>query len=76
MPFPQGLARLEQEAPELVPWAWAINGSTSVVASVGVALGALAAGFTPVLIVAVAVYVAVALLGAGRFGRMDASVLP
>lgn len=73
MPFPLGLARLEQEAPELMPWAWAVNGSASVVASVVVALGALAAGFTAVLATAVVAYAAAALLGAGQTPRPLAS---
>lgn len=76
MPFPLGLARLEQEAPELVPWAWAVNGSASVVASVGVALGALAAGFTAVLTTAVVAYVIAALLSRGRSHRLPASAAP
>jgi hypothetical protein len=66
MPFPLGLARLEQEAPELVPWAWAVNGSTSVVAAVGVALGALGGGFSAVLVTAGVAYAAAALLSPGR----------
>jgi hypothetical protein len=56
MPFPLGLAWLEGKAPELVPWAWAVNGSASVVTSVAVAVGALAAGFTAVLAAAVLAY--------------------
>jgi hypothetical protein len=62
LPFPLGLAQLERQAPELVPWAWAVNGSASVVTSVGVALGALAAGFMAVLATAVLAYGAAALL--------------
>ncbi len=56
MPFPLGLAWLERDAPDLVPWAWAVNGSASVVSSVAVALGALSAGFTAVLAAAVVAY--------------------
>ncbi len=62
MPFPLGLARVEGDAPELVPWAWAVNGSASVVASVGVALVALSAGFTAVLAVAVLAYATAAVV--------------
>ena len=76
MPFPLGLARLENEAPELVPWAWAVNGSASVVASVGVALGALAAGFTAVLSIAVVAYAIAALLSRGRSRRLPVSAAP
>jgi hypothetical protein len=56
MPFPGGLAWLGKRAPGLVPWAWAINGCTSVLASVLAAMLALSAGFTWVLAAAALVY--------------------
>jgi hypothetical protein len=59
-PFPSGLAWLRERAPGLVPWAWAINGCTSVLASILAAMIALAAGFSWVLVAA-----AVAYAGAG-----------
>jgi hypothetical protein len=49
-PFPLGLAWLEDEAPQWVPWAWAVNGCASVVASVLAAILALSYGFTAVLL--------------------------
>jgi hypothetical protein len=49
MPFPTGLALLEQRAPALVAWAWGVNGATSVVASILAALLALSFGFSTVL---------------------------
>jgi hypothetical protein len=48
-PFPGGLAWLRRRAPGLVPWAWAVNGCTSVLASVLAAMLALSAGFSWVL---------------------------
>ncbi len=66
--FPKGLVKLEAEGPGLVPWAWAINGTVSVVAAAGAALLALAAGFSMVLLVGGACYAAAALL-AGPTGR-------
>ncbi|MCE5258256.1 MAG: hypothetical protein LLG44_04250 [Chloroflexi bacterium] len=62
MPFPYGLAWLESKAPELVPWAWAVNGSLSVVTSVGVAMAALTVGFTEVFAAAIVVYTLAALV--------------
>lgn len=50
LPFPKGIAVLEFLAPELIPWAWGVNGAASVVASVGAALLALSAGFSWVLL--------------------------
>lgn len=58
IPFARGLAQLSRTSPDLVPWAWAVNGSASVVASVAVALGALSGGFVAVLASAVGAYAA------------------
>jgi hypothetical protein len=48
-PMPLGLARLEKNAPNLIPWAWGINGFASVLApplatAIGMALGFRIAG--------------------------------
>ena len=48
--FPPGIGWLERRSPELIPWAWGVNGAASVVASVGAALLALSFGFSWVLI--------------------------
>ena len=46
MPFPGGITRLTQRGNEnLIPWAWGINGATSVVAAVLAALLAISVGF-------------------------------
>ena len=50
IPFPSGLAWLRERAPGLIPWAWAINGCSSVLASVLAAIVALSAGFSWVLV--------------------------
>jgi hypothetical protein len=50
MPFPKGIAWLERSSPDLIPWAWGVNGAVSVAASVLAALVALSAGFTVVLV--------------------------
>jgi hypothetical protein len=57
MPFPKGLALLEQGAPALIAWAWGVNGAVSVVASILAALLALSFGFSAVLAVGAACYV-------------------
>ncbi|MDE0098873.1 MAG: hypothetical protein OXM87_04550 [Truepera sp.] len=49
IPFPAGLARLEQTAPTLVPWVWAVNGCFSVVSAVLAVMLAITWGFTVVL---------------------------
>jgi hypothetical protein len=58
VPFPAGLRLLRAHTPEFVPWAWAINSSTSVTASVLAALIALQWGFGAVHLLAVLVYLA------------------
>jgi len=47
--FPGGLAWLQTRAPGLIPWAWAVNGCLSVLASVLAAMIALSGGFSWVL---------------------------
>ena len=56
MPFPLGLARLADYAPDLIPWAWAINGCASVISAVLAALLAIHLGFTTVIAAALALY--------------------
>ncbi len=55
-PFPGGLTWLRARAPGLIPWAWAVNGCTSVLASVLAAMIALSAGFSWVLLAAALAY--------------------
>ena len=66
--FPHGIAYLKQRAPRLVPWAWGINGTVSVITSAAAALLVLAFGFTAVLMSGAAAY-AVATLLAMAAGR-------
>jgi hypothetical protein len=56
MPFPLGLARLADLAPDLIPWAWAINGCASVISAVLATLLAVHLGFVTVIAVALVLY--------------------
>lgn len=56
LPFPLGLGWLEARAPRWVPWAWAVNGCTSVIASVLAAILALSFGFTVVMCLGAGAY--------------------
>jgi len=56
LPLPIGLRRLAIKAPEMVPWAWGINGCASVVGAVLATLLALHAGFSAVVLVALWLY--------------------
>lgn len=61
MLFPLGLRQLGRVHAELLPWAWAINGCASVVATSLATLLALGAGLVVVLLAAAACYVVAAL---------------
>ena len=64
-PLPLGIRALASGRQVLIPWAWGMNGATSVLASVlGVAIG-MYAGFTVALLAGAAFY-ALALFTAGK----------
>ncbi len=50
VPFPKGVEIVGRLAPDLVPWAWGINGCTSVLASILSAMLAMSFGFSWVLV--------------------------
>ena len=54
--FPRGLSWVKKSHPALVPWAWAVNGSASVIASVLAAIISLQAGFPFVLLLGGVMY--------------------
>lgn len=74
IPFPAGIRVLSRVRPDLIPWAWGINGYTSVVGSVLAVLLGIELGFMMVLLGAAGVYslgvVGYALMNV-RAGRAD-----
>jgi hypothetical protein len=56
LPFPLGVAWLNRRAPALTPWAWAINGCASVIASVLAAILVLGYGFNLVILLGAGAY--------------------
>jgi len=56
MPFPLGLATMQQNSPHLIPWAWGINGCASVLSAILAVLLAIEIGFSGVMICAVILY--------------------
>jgi hypothetical protein len=62
MPFPSGMRLVEEQAPHLVPWGWAVNAFFSVFGSIFCIVLSMAIGFSNVFWVAIAVY-ALGLLG-------------
>ena len=62
MPFPLALSSLNQHAKEMVPWAWGINGCSSVISTMGATLLAIHLGYSTVILIAVILYVFVLLV--------------
>jgi hypothetical protein len=56
IPFPVGLMRLAERAPDFIPWAWGINGFASVTSAVLATLLAIEFGFTSVIVLALFIY--------------------
>ncbi|MHA1528193.1 MAG: spermidine synthase [Alphaproteobacteria bacterium] len=61
MPFPLGLARVSRADPDLVPWAWGLNGCASVVSAAAATLLTMHLGFSAVVVTAVGLYLLAAL---------------
>ena len=61
MPFPLGLSRVDATAPQLVPWAWAVNGCASLISAILASLLAIHFGFNLVIISALLLYFAAVL---------------
>lgn len=57
MPFATCLRYLEDRHPAFIPWAWGINGITSVLASIAAVAIAMRIGFTWVVLIGACVYV-------------------
>jgi len=56
MPYPNGLSRLGETGPSLLPWAYGVNGALSVTGSVLAQLVTMHSGFVGVLALAFALY--------------------
>jgi len=63
MPFPLALSQIAAHRPDLVPWAWGINGCASVQSAILATLLAMSFGFRAVVLTALALY----LLAAATF---------
>jgi hypothetical protein len=56
IPFPMGISKLGERTPELIPWAWAVNGCMSVLAPVLTIMLAMSLGFQVVMWIGAAAY--------------------
>ena len=72
MPFPMALRILHPSAAGIVPWAWALNGWMSVVASLATVLVSRAWGYSMAFSIALVAY-ALALLLVGQLGKIRAT---
>ncbi|MCB9877592.1 MAG: hypothetical protein H6835_08345 [Planctomycetes bacterium] len=68
MPFAHGVGLLRRYSPGFVPWAWAVNGSATVVGSVLTVIVSMNFGFSFVLCCAIGVY-ALSFLAVDRLAR-------
>lgn len=67
IPFSYGISKIRKTHPALVPWAWAVNGSATVVGSIGTVILSMNLGFNAVLVSAVVIYA----LGFWALGRWE-----
>ena len=72
-PMPSGLSRLHQGPRQLIAWVWGINGFASVLAAPTATLIAMVWGFTHAAAVAVALYLAAAVLFGSLYAPNDAA---
>ena len=56
MPFPLGIKIINHETLDIVPWAWGVNGATSVFGSIASILVAINFGFNTVLLLGLLAY--------------------
>jgi hypothetical protein len=68
MPFPTGIRLVDRVNPSLVPWAWGVNGFSSVIGSILAVMIAQSYGFALVMGLAIIIYLGglVAVLSLGR----------
>lgn len=62
MPFPIGLTRVADTAPDFIPWAWGLNGFASVISASLATVLAIEFGFTAVILIALALYAGAAVI--------------
>ncbi|MBL8149069.1 MAG: hypothetical protein JNN15_03990 [Blastocatellia bacterium] len=62
MPMPIGIRITNQQATALIPWAWGVNGATSVLGSVSTFILAISFGFNQSLLVGLFIYALAGLL--------------
>jgi hypothetical protein len=69
IPFPMGLSEVANKREDFLPWAWGINGATSVVSTVLATILSISLGFKGVWIIAVIIYLSAYFLFPGRLSK-------
>jgi hypothetical protein len=62
VPYPNGLASLQERKPHLLPWAWGMNGGLSVVGSALARLLSVSSGFPVLLKLGIGIYLVAGIL--------------
>jgi hypothetical protein len=62
VPFPSGIRLISERAPQLIPWAWGVNGFFTVVGSILALMLSMMIGFRAVLWIAIGIYLVCMLL--------------
>jgi hypothetical protein len=68
VPYPNGLDSLQENKPNLLPWAWGMNGGLSVAGSALARILAVSSGFPLLLGVGLGVYIMVGCLFSVNLG--------
>jgi hypothetical protein len=71
MPMPIGIRILARNAPEIIPWAWGVNGATSVMGSVAALVIAILSGFNQALLIGAGLYLIAMFLMTHRASEMN-----
>jgi hypothetical protein len=74
--LPSGMRQVGWSAPTVVPWAWAVNGTASVIATVGTPLAAMHIGFRWLGLAALACYMAACFVAWRLPQRQEPFVMP
>ncbi|MBN1299141.1 MAG: hypothetical protein JW997_05585, partial [Actinobacteria bacterium] len=58
IPFPAGIEKAKIKRDQIIPWLWAINGCSSVIASIAAVMISIHLGFLVVIAISAVLYVA------------------
>ncbi len=75
MPMPIGIRILARNAPEIIPWAWGVNGATSVMGSVAALVIAILSGFNQALLIGAGLYLIAMFLITRRRASKESGVV-